>query len=390
MATSAVAVAMYRRPDGVAPPGELDGAFSRYLRRLAAPGDIDSASFSEMWRALGAAVVAELRRRSLWTSPPSYLGIVGWPSWQTAGSRRQPGESALDELLTDCYVFVFHDRLRALVAQLEVKGNIDGLVRLYLRNYLHDRRKQHDLLGFRIFETVRQAVRQAVDAGELWVVGGDPKILNPTLLSADPQESVGSASPGPVLQELVERWAHDLLPDLITAVGARRRQVVLRLRRRLVDLEAEGVKVVRFGDLVDPLKRVLRSRWAALFETGGGNMARAAEPGFAGLVQLVEPESVLAERDSFERLIACVAGKLERRGESERSRHYLRALWGFLQVYATDHDAQAVPSARRLARLLRIPRKRLPSLWEILRDLVGRCQAKLSGPSARAPGGRSL
>ncbi|MCP3964586.1 MAG: hypothetical protein GY719_42700 [bacterium] len=369
-------------------PGSEEGVFTHYLRSLRPDGEPQPKAFDALWQALRAAVVGELRRRAAWTSPPSYFGVYGWQSWRTHDRRPGHTGSALEELVTDCYAFVFLERLPRLRAQLVMKPNVDGLVILYLRNYLHDRRKRHDLLGFHVFVSLRLAVRQAVEAGELWIVGGDPKVSNSTILAASPEADHTVGMDGEAIARIVEGWGHALLPELVTAAGSRRRQVVLRLRRLLLDLEAEGAPVVRFKDLVDRLKHCVRASWAASFDLEEGEAAVEGDtPDFAGVARLVQPEAGVEERESFDKLVACVAERVERLGESERARHYLRTFWGFLRAWASGEGPQRLPSSRGLSDLLHIPRKRFPRLWTTLKELVQCCTASLAGRPSEGPGG---
>lgn len=351
-----------------------DGAFTRYLRSLEADGEPPPEAFQGLWRSLRSAVVAELRRRAAWTSPPSYYGVYGWESWQA--HHRGPGctGSALDELITDCFTFVFVERLPRLRAQLATKPQVDGLVVLYLRNYLHDRRKHHDLLGFHVFEGLRLAVRQAVDAGELWVVAGDGKVTNGTVLAASEDVDPADAAQAVTLRPHVQGWTHELLPDFFTAAGPRRPEVVLRLQRLLLGLAAGEAGVFRFKDVADELKRSLRASWAAVFDFAEGEAAEEdATPGFAAVARRVPPGKDLEERESFDELVTCVARRLEVRTQPEQTRRQLRHLWGFLRVWAQSTDSEKLPSSRQLGKLLDIPRKRLPSLWTVLRHMVRAC-----------------
>lgn len=359
----------------------IKGAFTRYVAALGPCEEPSADAFGAVWHALRAALAHELRKRSLWSSPPSYLGVYGWRSWTTRGRGARRMENALEELVADCYAAVFVRRLARLRAHLEIKDDIEGLVFLLIRNFLHDRQKRHDPLGFRVYQVLRIAVREAVDAGELAVLAGDAAIRNPTLLgvaAASVREPVTAA-----LRPLVERWNAELLPDLVTAAGPARRPLVARLRRRLLDLEAEGVRTFRFKDLADAFKDDVRLRWAALFDLEEGEAAPDdADATFAATVRLFHPTDRLAERDAFEKLVSCTTERLERLETTAATRHYLRTLWGFLRSYARGEGPDKLPSNRKLAALLRIPRERFPRLYETLSRLIGRCGSGSHGRAA--------
>ena len=364
--------------------------FTDYVRSLPPSGDPpDVRSYEEVWKALGQVVRSEIRKRGLWDSPPSYLGVYGWESWSSAapGSQSAP---ALEDLLAECYSYIFVRRLDSLKVQLKVKPNIDGLVFLNVRNYLHDTQKQHDPLGFRIFEILRAAIREAVSTGEIHVLAGDPRIRNDTVLGtsarADPN------LPAIELDGIVSSWSDTLLPELVTARGKARERVVAGLLSALLRLPADGVEVFRFGPLIDALKNDVRTRWGLFMDCPGRETAFDETEG--KLVTLVRQS--VEERDSFRALTACLAEAMDR-VEPIRTRGYLSTLWEFLRAYAAEPDdagtasphggtpppyGDELPSGRRLARLLRIPRDRLPDLFSTLRRFVEDCQASTAGRAA--------
>lgn len=362
--------------------GGLKGAFTRYVKELDVRGEPSRKSFDELWEALRAALVYELRRCSLWTASPAFLGVYGWNNWKERddGPGRQAG--ALDDLMNDVYSHVFLKRLSRLKSQLEVKPEIDGLVFLYIRNFVHDRRKAHDPLGFRVFENLRIAIRQAVAGGDLRVVEGDPKITNSTVLafaSSANREGPAEAgdaqlvppSPPGALKAEVDGWSHDLIPGIMTASGAERQELVDQLRAHILELETAGIGVFRFRDLIGPMKRETRSRWAAIFAVeGGASISVATEESTTAAASVVHPDERPVARDSFRKLSGRIADRLEKIDVPKKTRRYLRTLWTFLGSFACDAGMETLPSNRKLATLLAIPRERLPGLYDLLREVV--------------------
>lgn len=124
---------------------------------------------------------------------PGSLRLGALDSEAPRADPREPGSSArgaqvsaLGELVADCYAFIFVDRLQSLKRHLEDKPDIDGLVLLNVRHFLHERQREHDPLGFRIFELLYAAVEEAVSSGALSLLAGDKKIRNDTLLASAP------------------------------------------------------------------------------------------------------------------------------------------------------------------------------------------------------------
>jgi len=368
--------------------------FSEYLRRLAESAEPDGDLFDRVLRLLRGALRRELRRRGLWEAPPSFLGVVGGTSWRDEG--------LLDELTHACYGYNFVERLRPLIAQLQVKDNVDGLVFRNVRNFVYELQRDHDPLGHRAWEVVRTAVDVALAEGWVFVAEEGKAVDHDCVLSlaaeADPwlpDDPLEAARRQAAVEALAALWNADLLPDLVTARGRARHEVAAKLARRLPELVGEGVTVLRFRDLLDPLRRDLRQRWAALFwEARGAEVARGqvettqdadVDASFTRVLLLYQPapapDEAAIRRLGFRALTDCIAREVEARQEDGRLGSYLSTLWQFLRTCAGTPDP--MPSQRKLARFLHIPRDRLPELHEILGEMVQRCQRRLAGLAAR-------
>lgn len=362
-------------------------AFTEYLRSLDTTGTPPSRkSFDRVWNALRTALRTELRSRSLWTSPPRYLGVIGADRWT---------EETLDELTADAYVFNFVHRLRSLQAQLHVKPNVEGLVLLNLRNFLYERQRRHDPLGARLFGTLRTAIQHLVDGGTLTVIEGSPEIRNDTVLTfsgaeVDAGDRPPPRKPAPSLQELTAVWGDDLLPDLVTARGPRHDAVITDLEGRITGLRDEGCHRFAVKELLDPLKTAVRDRWQALHVSKGaqGGAAGAAEGDdlFGNVRRRYRPDKEIENAEAFEKLTECVEVRVRRMGSDERTESYLNDLWQFLRVHAAGESD--LPSRRKLAEQLGIPRNRFPELYGELGSLLERCRKLLLEPRTRGRGAR--
>ncbi|RMH17474.1 MAG: hypothetical protein D6696_15675, partial [Acidobacteria bacterium] len=352
----------------------------------------DAASFDEVWSALRGALIGELRRRGLWRLPPSYLGICGARRWREPAAEPRFGTDALDELVAECYAFVFVHRIASLRAQLRLKTNCDGLVFLNVRHFVLERQRRHDPLGSRVYAVLRGAVEAAVAAGELHRSPGDSPLTNHTVLTVGP--AAGSPAPPAALAEIVAGWADDLLPELVTTRGKGHRRLEARLRTRLTGLADAGFGGFTFGEVLDPLRREVRRRWSAIFELARGETG--VEDGgdrLAEVVELAFPDAGFEARESFARLVDCVSQRLAA-GVDPAQRDELRALWQALVGWAAERGVAAdgtplpagdkPPSQRALARLLGIPRHRLPSLYEMLGKLIEHCRTAAGYAGARA------
>ena len=98
-----------------------------------------------------------MRLRSLFAAPPSYLGYPGVSNWSAPG--------AFEDIVADCYIFAILQRLTALRNQLKIKPNIDGLISRNVANFLLERQRQNDLIGYAVFGNVKAAALEAAEAG---------------------------------------------------------------------------------------------------------------------------------------------------------------------------------------------------------------------------------
>ncbi len=350
--------------------------FTAYVRSQDSGVEPTAEDFDEVLDKLGDALRSEMVKRSLWSAPPSYLGICGWSSWSQA--------EAFEELLYDCYSFNFVHRLAGLAALLEIQENIEGVVFRNLGFFLFEKQKAHDPVGYRTFRVLRTAVRESVTAGELWVLVGDARVGNATVLGPEsPDSTSGADGLGPIyepegLTELVREWSDELMPDLVTARGKKLNAVVARLRHFLVQLEAHGIRCFLFKDVVDPLKQAIRWRWTAVWQSSQGEMGfEGGDEEFTELVRLVRPDSGFEEREVFLQLLACVEGALDRLAAREKARDAVARLWVFLRSrVAEDELAGTQPSWREIASELGIPRSSLLNHRATLGHLVETCHEK--------------
>jgi hypothetical protein len=361
---------------GEAPMSQV---FTDYVRSLDPAGEPpDREAFERALKALRRELRRELERRGLWDSSPRYVGILGHERWP--GPEGAPKGGAIEELLADAYEFIFVARLRNLLAHLEVKPQIEGLVRLNVRHLLHEAQRKHDPLGYRVYQILHAAIRQAVERGGLHIAVGGPAIRNETVLTFRPETNSGSLPPAQ-LEETVHRWNDDLLPGLVTARGKIREELVTDLRGRIEGLADARIEGFTFRELIDPLKHDARVRWRALHGLGGEEIgfegAGADEDETPRVVPLVHPDTSVEDDQHLSRLMECVEREVDDADETPTGKEYLGTLWDFLRTWVSEPHAE-LPSRRRQAALLDIPRNRMPDLYRTLQELVARCRRAIA------------
>ncbi|MEM9597151.1 MAG: hypothetical protein AAGD06_22955 [Acidobacteriota bacterium] len=369
--------------------------FSSHVGDLVARGFATDEAMGMVWGALRRALRRELRRRGLWSCSPRFLGIVGHTSWQTAmmdcpGGSGVACRDGLDELVADCYVYVFVDRLRSLDAQRKLKPNIEGLVWRNVRFFVHDRQRQHDRLGARIYKILRRAVDGACSENRLYKLSGDGKVGSGSVLACRPAPVAfgkGEASFGRgVLATLAEDWSDRLLPDLVTARGVEEDALVAAVVDLLGTLGECGVTAFRFEDLAGPLKSAVRERWAGRWGASGGGDVDLGTGGLETSAALDPGHLEVESRDRFQDLAKRVESTLGALPvKRRRTRRQLLVLWGYLASYALGETptpqgggsgGEGIPSFRELSKQLGIPRDRFPGLIETVKETLVVCRSE--------------
>ncbi|MCG8463070.1 MAG: hypothetical protein MI919_42855 [Holophagales bacterium] len=348
----------------VVSPGEL--SFTDFVRSLEPGRNPNQEILEALLQRLRGVVVLELKRRALWSLGPRCLGVFGHTSWQEAG--------AVEELVADCYCFVFLERLGSLYAQAQVRSDVDGLVFRSISNFFYDLQKKHDPLGFRLFEVLQRAVRLCCEEGHLHVVAGDPRVRSDTVLGFD-MGTPSSAWPEQ-LELRVQSWNDELLPGLVTARGRELEGLIERLAEKVEGLGQgrAGVESFAFGRVLQALKAGARRRWNAIWSHSEGAPAETDH----GIAEEVSLRGSFEQREAFEKLVRCVDLSLERETPASKRSERLRRLWAFLRHQAIEDGDPALVSRRRLSKLLDIPRDSLPGLLARLGKLIDACRARLS------------
>ncbi len=338
-------------------------AFTYYVRSLDGEEEPDRASIEAVWTKTSRLLESKLKARSLWSVPPEFLGVIGCPSWWTPG--------ALDELAHDAFIYVFVERLPKLIFLLEVLEDIDGLAGTYLDQFVYDRQKKKDPLGSHVYGLLRQVIDQMIDAEQLFVLTGDPRLRNETLLAISPEISPEAETTDLRLE--LSSWSDELLPSLL----AKRRAEIVGILTDLLTGLTERVPAFRFGNLIGPLKSSLRQSLDQLWQQDSGEaLVLQREGEECQLVRLVRQRADFIERDFFEKLVIAVDQALQRRIDQARGRRarkecrYLYRLWRYLKLHAAEASDDRLPSAHWLERHLSIPRKRIPELLELLGQVL--------------------
>lgn len=338
-------------------------AFTTYVRDLFTGREPDGPAFEGVLADLGRVLRAEMWKRGLLRLRPRHLGISGYPTWN---------DEALEDLLLDCYAYIFVDRLKSLAAQAAVKTDIGGLVRLNVQHFLFETQKANDPVGLRVFEIARAAISALVQTGRLHLLSLDAEITNESVLAPKPWLGVQ-----PIDASLVAVWVDRLMPDLVS--GTRRQPVIDALANEIAKVNDSAF---RFQDLVETLKECARQRWAALlFEGERVDSTPDSVPGDrkSAAKSWSLPETLIEQRQDARNFLKCLNQGIKKYSNQPPIADFLQKLLDFLCDWCAMWDEGSLPerfpSNQALAELLKIPRKQIPELKAILGELALSCRS---------------
>ncbi len=202
----------------------------------------------EFWDAFAAAIRSRLRRNGLLKYPPAILGY--------AGNDPNDWDDVLQDVTYDCYEFAILKRFHSLTQQLKVRDSIDGLVLRNIDNFILEKQRRTDPLGYAVFKNIEAGLRLAIEREMLTGESlRDGKLRNETILRFP---SVSSDRPAPA----------DRLRDAVKASAAWEGQIHLLARQNesaqqavlagVADLRYGGIDAFMLKDLVDIVKGEVR------------------------------------------------------------------------------------------------------------------------------------
>lgn len=378
--------------------------FSDFICSLSSGVEPSQQSYVAFLSKLRPALLRQVLWRGLWDKPPRFLGVVG-SGWSDPEAR--------EELLADFCAFMIR-RLPGILKRCQEEFDIDYLVYINIRNFVHETQEKHDPVGSRIYRILISAVKRSIDSERLHLLSSsfetlpsrvidedfdreddqrsreqtDKTIKYSSILGFTPQSDPLSVK-GVDLVHRVEVWRTELLPDLVTAYQYTR--VVQRLEGCISGLRNQGIEVFRFGDLLDCLRTQAREWLVSVQHASQGPSApEDAGDEYPKLVPIVSPDTGIENRDFLHQLSRCVIAGIERR-EDRRTQEYLLKLWRCLYSWVAESaeteknlgsrglEGNKLPSAKKLGEILGIPRNRIPGLKDTLGRLVQGCQSALSG-----------
>ena len=308
-----------------------------------------------------------MRNKRLLSLPPHRLGYSGAPSWTTPG--------ALEDIVVDCYIFAVLDRLTALQNQLRLKPNVDGLISRNVSNFLIERRRRHDPIGYAVFGTVCGAVRMALAAKAATVdsaAGEKPNTSTVVRLYWESSPAAPVVAPEALRPAVASAAGWSAALAHLTETTEEGREWLFSF---LLDLPRQGVSAVRLGDLAAALAERVRADWQARHGEPGA-VGREMQDEVVATVRIVMPNDELESRDRWELIKRVVPERIARLDRQERVRSRLAAVFAAL-VAAVEAGDSSTSQADLIART-GVPRATLSDDFRVLREIVSNLDEKNS------------
>jgi hypothetical protein len=307
-----------------------------------------------------------MRQKNLLSAPPEYLGYPGVPSWAAP--------NAFEDIVVDCYIFAIAQRVAALRNQLKIKPNVDGLISRNVKNFLLERQRRHDPIGYAVFGNVKGAALEAATAKVIVLENLDRgKLYNETVLRFDGGRPGASPAPPDLIQDAVKGatgW-EEVIRHLTETTEEGREWVLGFLRQ----LRGVGIAAVRCGDLVAAVAGRVRAEWAARHADPAAELGREGEDEYEATVRLVWPDEGLEARDRWERLKGVIPDRIARLDRQERVRERLAGVFAAL-VRAVEEGEPAPPTQAELAERTGVARATLSDDFRLLREIMTGLEAQ--------------
>jgi len=216
----------------------------------------------ELLDAVAKALRAEMKKRGLWTAPPAWLGYEEWNRWNESNGKYKDEalkkySDAFINLLFECYEYLFlGQRLPHLQNAMKQSQNIDGLVVRNIKQFITEKQRKHDPLGYNVAHHARDAVQCAIDKGIIKASGltHKGKVYNRTLLSSTNSTTLSK-------QERIFEVLHDnqKWKEIRHKLAGKSEKVQELLCEIVCQLIESGVNCFRFENLVNAMKEDVRA-----------------------------------------------------------------------------------------------------------------------------------
>jgi hypothetical protein len=303
----------------------------------------------------------------LLSASPGILGYHALPSWSVP--------SAFEDIVVDCYVFAIAQRIARLQHHLKSKPNVDGLISRNVANFLIERQRKKDPIGYAVFGNVKGAVLNAAEVKEFEIDNLDRgRFCSQSIVRLGGGAAAIPATRDQIKQRLEMALGWTGVVQSLTENTVEGRIWVLSFLRGFT---AVGLSAVECGDLVEVLATRVRAEWRTRHADPSSELAREGDDEFAMTVRMVWPDEGIEAKERWELLKRVIPERIAGLERQDRVRERLASVFNAL-VQAIESGEGDPPSQAEMTEKTGIPRATLSDDFRLLREIVLELDAKKS------------
>lgn len=210
--------------------------------------------FSSLLKIISKALRQRMSQRGLWKNKTNYLGYASSGNWDQEAN-------LFEDIVFDCYMFAIAKRIKSLRNAMQRFDNIDGLVYRNINNFLTERQRTHDPIGYAVAQNLICALQDGIELGTITPEDlKRGKICNQTSFSF---ESSKITDDDPQLISKVLRNNQTWLKIRIK-LAKRNKRVQQQLCELICAFKDVGIKHFSFKTLVDIMKDDVRASYLSV------------------------------------------------------------------------------------------------------------------------------
>jgi hypothetical protein len=297
--------------------------------------------FHSLLKTIAKALRERMYQRGLWNNHTNFLGYPSAGNWD-----QDP--SLFDEMVFDCYMFAIAKRLRSLTNAMQRFDNIDGLVFRNINNFLTERQRTHDPIGYAVAQNLICALQDGIESGTIIPEGlKRGKICNQTFFSF---ESSKITDDDPELISKVLRNNQTWL-KIRLKLAKRNKRVQQQLCELICAFEGAGINFFNFKTLVNIMKNDVRASYIDI---------EKYEQQEEFYIDCYELNSL------FHQWYINMIKLIEQSNHQRRVRHNLKLI--FMARVKSITNADEIPSQSQLAKQLNVSVGTINACIKILRE----------------------
>lgn len=242
--------------------------------------------FHSLFKVIAKTLREKMSQRGLWISPTNYLGYPSADHWNQ-------DSNLFEDIVFDCYMFAIAKRLQSLRNAMQRFDNIDGLVFRNINNFLTERQRIYDPIGYAVAQNLMCAIQNAIELGIIIPDGlRRGKICNQTSFRFESSNFKQTTEDHQLISKAFinnHKWL-----KIRTSLVKRNKRVQQELCEIICAFKDAGIKHFKFKTLVDIMKNDVRASYVKIdepqeeFSIDCEELNRIFQMWYLNMIQLIE------------------------------------------------------------------------------------------------------